>query len=573
MRFSRSSLALATGVSILPVVLAGALFQHADLPAGAAGQDKGAAPAAPNRQPQRGGAAKAATRARDSNAPVWHAGPIPATITIRVAGTAKDEAGKPVAGAVITVFSITFKGSKLVAQLTADAQGRYSIRDAAIPVTTSFGGHPFPNEITPYAGFILSGLAPGLGIAWSPQQSMYALKEPHPDDIQGRLPFGGPVVIDITFPKASALVGKVVDEDGSPVKGAKLQVMDCDLLDDAGRETNNRQGYDWKALPGAVGRAVTAHDGSFRLAGLADRACFWISVNRPETDNTSIGFYAATVPGPNTVHEQLPPNAFNGRGRHDVRTNPITLAFPKIRPIAVTVVGDDSGKPIAGASVVTLRESPSAGISSGGMTDAAGKVLLGLPPGTYKGIMSDPPIETRYIRTYQRPLVVERGQGDQPYELRQKAGAEVIIQAIQGVGGAPVAGAFFWMAPVDRPEETRQIQTSTFWYGESWTDEKGELRAVFVPEPGKRYRFRFAGIHEANMPPGINPEAANKQGYESFPSQSVPVELAPGSTTRLRFNFKKSDEQAPRTKPSTLAAPAAPADQTDQADRTNRPRN
>ncbi len=107
----------------------------------------------------------------------------------------------------------------------------------------------FPKEITPHANFILSGLAPGLGIAWSPQQSMYALKEPHPDDIQGRLPLGRPVVLDLTFHRAAALEGKVVDEDGQPVEGAKLQVLDADLLDDAGRETNNRQGYDWKALP------------------------------------------------------------------------------------------------------------------------------------------------------------------------------------------------------------------------------------------------------------------------------------------------------------------------------------
>ena len=86
---------------------------------------------------------------------------------------------------------------------------------------------------------------------------MYALKEPNPDDIQGRLLLNQPVAIDLTFPKAAVLRGKVVDESGKPVKGAKLQVTDCDLLDDAGRETNNRQGYDWKALPGNLGRSMS----------------------------------------------------------------------------------------------------------------------------------------------------------------------------------------------------------------------------------------------------------------------------------------------------------------------------
>ena len=187
--------------------------------------------------------------------------------------------------------------------------------------------------------------------------------------------------------------------------------MDVNLLDESGRETNNRQGYDWKALPGSVGRAVTGPDGRFQIPGIADRACCLIRVNRPETDNASLSLYGATIEGPDMVHEQLPPAAFNGRMRHQVRTNPITITFPTIRPIDVTVVGEDTGRPIAGARVSTVRESLATGIGSYGTTDATGKVRLGLPPGQYKGIMSDPPIKTRYLRTYQRPLVVEPGRG------------------------------------------------------------------------------------------------------------------------------------------------------------------
>ncbi len=89
----------------------------------------------------------------------------------------------------------------------------------------------------------------------------------------------------------------MVDEEGQPVKGAKLQIGNADMLDAAGDETNNLQGYDWKALPENVGRAVNSRDGRFRLEGLADRACFWVIVTGPETDNTNSGFYAATIPG------------------------------------------------------------------------------------------------------------------------------------------------------------------------------------------------------------------------------------------------------------------------------------
>ncbi len=104
-----------------------------------------------------------------------------------------------------------------------------------------------------------------------------------------------------------------------------------------------------------------------------------------------------------------------------------------------------------------------------------------------------------------------------------------------------MAGAFFWKAPEDQPEATQHIETSTFWSAAPWTDAKGELRAVMTPELGRRYRFRFAGIHEPNMPPQINPKMAKTQGYGALPSQSAPVELAPGKTVRLRFVIRRHD--------------------------------
>jgi protocatechuate 3,4-dioxygenase beta subunit len=541
MKLSRTAVSLAATLPFLPALLVAALAQTQKEGSPAQPKNQASEKVSPeNRRRRESGIQKFVDRGRSPDARPWNP-VIPATIPIRVSGVARDESGKPVAGATITLYPTTLGGAKLAGQATTDADGRYSIHDAIVPVQTSFSGHPFPKEITPYAGFILAGIAPGLGISWSPAHSVYAVEEPHPDDVQRRLPFGQPVVLDMTFPTAASLTGKVVDETGAPVEGAKLQVSDCDLLDSAGGETNNRQGYNWAVLPDRIGRAVTDNKGRFRIEGLADRACYWIFVRRPETDNASLGFYAATIDGPDTVHEQLPAASFNGRGRHDVKTGDLTVTFPKIRPIAVTVVAEDTGKPVAGAGVYTLNQSLGPGISSGGTTDAAGKVLLGLPPGRYAGIRSDPPIESRYIRTNQRPLVVERGEGAQPYELRLKAGVELIIQAVRNIAGEPVADAFFWQSPDGQPDDTKPIETSTFWSSEDGTNAKGELRAVLAPEPGRLYRFRFAGIHDPNRRHGIDPAAANKHGYEAFPTQSAPVELIAGKTIRLRFILHKTE--------------------------------
>jgi hypothetical protein len=324
MKLIRRTVGLAiASLLLLHSVVAANGQSKAQAPAGAPTAGQAVKPSPPNRQLRRSLYMAPARPPGDPAAPPWRLGPVPAEIAIRIAGIARDEQGNPVAGAKITLYPLA--GSKPAGSATTDDQGRYQIDDAMLPVATSLNGVAFPREITPYSDFNLAGQAPGLGIAWSAQHGMYAVKEPSPEDIQGRLPLGQLVAIDLVFPRAAALLGKVVDERGQPVEGVKLQVLDCDLLDDDGHETNNRQGYDWKAVPDTIGRAVTTRDGRFRLAGIAGRACYWIGVTRPETDNASLAFYAATIPGAETVHEQLPADAFNGRGRHQVKTNPITI--------------------------------------------------------------------------------------------------------------------------------------------------------------------------------------------------------------------------------------------------------
>jgi hypothetical protein len=137
----------------------------------------------PNRQLRSDRRVRRVVPGKGRNARGWQPGPIPATITVNVSGTARNEEEKAIVGATITLYTITDNGAKPLGTATTDDEGRYVIRDATLPVSTSLS-----KEITPYGRFILCGMARGFGIAWSPQSSMYALKEPHPDDIQERRP-------------------------------------------------------------------------------------------------------------------------------------------------------------------------------------------------------------------------------------------------------------------------------------------------------------------------------------------------------------------------------------------------
>jgi hypothetical protein len=187
---------------------------------------------------------------------------------------------------------------------------------------------------------------------------------------------------------------------------------------------------------------------------------------------------------------------------------------------------DEAGSPIAGATIalyaITDNGSKPAGTAT---TDAGGHYAI---PNAMLPLWSS---------FEGRPFPKE----STPYATFIVSGLAPTFEAVGTRPGNPVPDVYFWKAPEEQPEATQQITTSTFRSGAPWTDAKGELRAVVPPEPGRRYRFRFAGIHEPNMPPGINPKMANKHGYLAFPTQSVPVELIAGKTIRLRFILRNTD--------------------------------
>ena len=370
--------------------------------------------------------------------------------------------------------------------------------------------------------------------------SMYALAQPNPDDMQHRLPLGRPVELDLCFPKSAALTGRVVDEEGKPLTGCKVQIGSADLLDDKGQETQNFAPNVWRSLPGSIGLALTNSDGRFRLDGLPDRASFAVTVQRPESDDTRVFLFAATVDDRHNLRGQPLMGSLRGPQPHEIQTGDLEIMFPSLRRIAVSLVGDDTDKPIPGISVYSLGDNSQTGPASFGTTDAAGRVMLWLPPGKFRAIRADPPVQSRYIRTEEGPLIVEPRHVDQTHHFLLKSGCEFLIEAVEAGTNKPVPQAFFWKVSTEARLQRDRINVSPSLNMESLTNANGALRAVLTPELGKRYRFEFAGIHQPNMPPwSTDPAMAKKYGYLSDPVTSEPVELTGGKTIRLRFELRK----------------------------------
>jgi protocatechuate 3,4-dioxygenase beta subunit len=460
---------------------------------------------------------------------------IPGTIPVEVSGRARDEDGQPVRGARVFLLSAGIGERRLVGQATTDADGRYRFTGARMPVVReSPGRFALPPGVTPYADFVVCGTAPGLGLAWSRPRSMYALATPDPDDIQGRLPLGPPVFVHLDFARAASLKGRVVDDDGQPVAGARVQVLGASLLDETGQETNDAMNDVWEALPDSIGAALTDQAGRFAMDRLPDRACLRLAVIHPEIASTRRMTHAATIEAPDTVHDRSPPGSFHAWRPHPALAGDIVITFPRLRRVVVSVVGDDTHRPVAGARVVTIDDDPQAGLTSSAETGHDGNAVLGLPPGRHAGVYVEPPIATHYLRAELRPLVVGRGD-DRPCTLALPAGCDLRFRVTEAGTNRPRAGVYFWKFPADHPDQIEIIRSNTDRADVLVTDQSGLARVVLPPEPGKRYRFRVASVGLSRVVRENDLAAGRRLRYSSDPDESRPVELAAAKSVRLWF--------------------------------------
>jgi hypothetical protein len=190
--------------------------------------------------------------------------------------------------------------------------------------------------------------------------------------------------------------------------------------------------------------------------------------------------------------------------------------------------------------------------------------LLAVPPEEHSGIVADPPrfpFDSRYIRTYQRDFRIPPGPEVPTFELRMRAGFEVLIEATDATTGEPLPDALFWLVPTDNPDDLRELRPSIFLGGRPSTGPDGRLRAVLAPEAGQEYRLRFAGLERPNYPAFQFQMYLDRPEYRVEPSESEPFEPVSGGSARFRFEVESlpGPGAAAVGRPEGKNAPAASA--------------
>ncbi len=440
----------------------------------------------------------------------------PTMVPITVNGRATDATGKSVSGAKIYLVSTNGTNSVLGTTTTGD-DGKFRILDVQLPVA-----RPEP-PFTSYGTFQVFGTAPGYGFAWHGMRYYMPRPRPAGSNIGAQdysLYQGEPLVMDLHFTPAAVLRGRVVDERGRPVPGAKIPLGHCDYLDTANREShqNFREFGALSQAPGELKTAKTDADGRFRLEGLPKEAGFWVFVEHP--DFAGLSLCAATTNRPTTAFD-YPRGRISTQPLPSVETGELNITVHSTRLIAVRTIFASTGRPAPRVRVSASEASSASASGANGEADVEGKLQFRLPPGGY-GVTMDPATDDKNCVRTRSTFQVADAPARQSLELRINEGCILVLESVDAKTGKGIPGVTF-MRELDDPPRARQpVQSRTDIVDHPRSDADGRLRAVVYPGEGV---FSVWQVPESS-------------GYREGREQKR-VNLVAGQTVTVRFELEK----------------------------------
>jgi protocatechuate 3,4-dioxygenase beta subunit len=381
---------------------------------------------------------------------------------LTVSGQALGPDGAPIPGA--TIYVVSASGAReLLGKATADDEGRYSLRDLALPIPA-----PRTPAYFEYGSFWIFGRAPGFAFAWRPMKNLYLDERFHFDPSARACGFypDEKIVLDLKFEKPRPVTGRVIDDHGKPVAGAKVQMAWCDFFDEKGGEEESvhkdyrmlRDGMRFM-LEGFV--AESDADGRFALnSAAAERTCGLLAEHPDYAAGRAV---VATSENP-------PPRERGGRPQQ----LPVELTLRSTYKVPVHVSWADTRRPAAGAPVSAHPAYWEPGAKA--VTNEQGNAVLRVTRGKH-WIYAGPPVDSEYVGTGQDVQVGEQPIV-QPVSLALARGAVVTLRAVDAKTAKSWPEVRFWsMEPHGRQVDLRMPGAR----GSTIPHQDGELRIVVSP--------------------------------------------------------------------------------------------
>lgn len=438
------------------------------------------------------------------------------THPITITGRVLDAEGQPVFDA--EVFLVSPRTGEKLGIWFSNEKGEFRFENIALPIEEAD-----TNRGRDSGSFEIFGRAKGHGFAFRPLKWFYPDRE-HVRDVSPenepegqQTGFGtkDEIVLDLRFGPLATLRGRVVDEEGKGIPGAKLVMRSVSPWNDDPTRREFESINDASLVPAEMRERTTDAGGRFEFAELPADALYWVAVNPPNHAPRSI--YATTREGAKE----------DGAGK-PVYSGDFEIAFRKARQIKSQVVYGDTKKPAP-------RVGAGGNVTDAGFwetTDELGIVMVRIPDG-YCDVDLSPRSGTDYLETHHE-LTITAESEQKPIILELSPAAVVNASVIDADTKQPLSGADIWWRPQTDTgieyQEVRgwrswEVETRISYYEEPRTDEKGRARVLFHP-----------GKHRVGV--GLESWPA---GYEAVEPEGREIDCKAGETIDVVFEMTKAE--------------------------------